>query len=67
MKELLKNFWFRLLLAPIFSLTVLGLWGLKDNGVLLFLDTILFLAGGLLIWVAALYDIIEWFRKRPNK
>ena len=67
MKELLKNFWFRTLLAPIFSLTALGLWVFIDNGTILFLDTMLFLAGGFLIWTSALYDVIEWFRKRPNK
>lgn len=59
MKKLIDNFWFRLLLAPVFTLLTLGLWAFENSAAILFIDIMLWFIGGLLIWVIALKAFLE--------
>jgi len=59
MNKLINNYWFKLLLAPVFTVVALGLWALPEGSTILFIDFLVFIVGGLFIWVIALKSFLE--------
>jgi len=59
MNKLINNYWFKLLLAPTFTIVSLGLWALPEGTSIIFIDFLLFMVGGLFIWVIAVKKFLE--------
>ena len=59
MKRLLNNYWFKLLLAPVFTLMSLGMLVLPSETAIIFICAILWFVSGGLIWVVATKNYLE--------